>query len=130
MVVIGKQKNVNIGLWNEKLRMFSELNVIIEMFFRIDFVDISEIRMIKILYSYFVIVGDDFVFFYIGDSLDFVKVYDVEGIFITFFRNDFLSFLSIIDSDMKVEKLEVSNLVKKMFLLTCILNKEKLEVGF
>lgn len=110
--------------------MFSELNVIIEMFFRIDFVDISEIRMIKILYSYFVIVGDDFVFFYIGDSLDFVKVYDVEGIFITFFRNDFLSFLSIIDSDMKVEKLEVSNLVKKMFLLTCISNKEKLEVGF
>lgn len=110
--------------------MFSELNVIIEMFFRIDFVDISEIRMIKISYSYFVIGGDDFVFFYIGDSLDFVKVYDVEGIFITFFRNDSLSFLSIIDSDMKVEKLEVSNLVKKMFLLTCILNKEKLEVGF
>lgn len=110
--------------------MFSELNVIIEMFFRIDFVDISEIRMIKILYSYFVIGGDDFVFFYIGDLLDFVKVYDVEGIFITFFRNDSLSFLSIIDSDMKVEKLEVSNLVKKMFSLISILNKEKLEVGF
>ncbi|XP_052692702.1 adenomatous polyposis coli protein-like isoform X2 [Crassostrea angulata] len=125
----GKQKNANTGSWNEKSRMPSELNVTTEMPSRIDSVDISETRMTKTSYSHPVTGGDDSVFFHTGDSLDSVKVYDVEGTPITFSRNDSLSSLSIIDSDMKVEKSEASNSAKKMPPPTCIPNKEKSEVG-
>lgn len=125
----GKQKNANTGSWNEKSRMSSEFNVTTEMPSRIDSVDISETRMTKTSYSHPVTGGDDSVFFHTGDSLDSVKVYDVEGTPITFSRNDSLSSLSIIDSDMKVEKSEASNSAKKMPPPTCIPNKEKSEVG-
>ncbi|XP_078329489.1 uncharacterized protein LOC111111223 isoform X2 [Crassostrea virginica] len=123
------QKNNNTSSWNGNAKLSSELNITSEMPSRIDSVDLSERRVTKTSFSHTTAAGDDSVFYHASESLDSVKVYDVEGTPVTFSRNDSLSSLSIIDSDMKVEKSETSDSAKKMPPPQSIPKTEKSEVG-
>ncbi|XP_061185422.1 adenomatous polyposis coli protein-like isoform X2 [Saccostrea echinata] len=128
--VVTAPKETKYTSQSKKEKTSSDISSTSEMPSRIQSVNTSEIKVSYKTLSHNTEGGDDSVFYHTTDSLDSVKVYDVEGTPITFSRNDSLSSLSIIDGDVKqTSKTELSDSAKKMPPPAYNLKTEKSEIG-
>lgn len=113
---------------NGQIKTSSDLDISNDLPSRIESVNTNEVRSAETQRNHSVTAGDDSVFYHTNDSMDSVKVYNLEGTPTTFSRNDSLSSLSITgnDSDVKQSgKSEGSDSAKKMPPPTHILKPDK-----